>query len=308
MDLTHLRYFQKVAHCGSLTKAARELGVSQPALTVAVRNLEERLGTTLVIRGRSGVTVTATGAALLVHAAEIFAAIERAEQDLAGLQGDEVGRFTLGCHESLAAYFLPGFMPPFLKRAPRVELSLWNGTSRNVQDAVLKRDVHFGLVVNPAPYPDLVIVPLFHDAVDILCHRDMAGAVRSLDDALLLIRTGPLLHAGRVSQSQDILERLAAINALPQRTLSCGDLELVKSLALAGVGVAVLPRRVAAYHHEGALVRLHAELPSFPDVISLLYRADLHRTRAAMLLKNELVEYGKTLDSVSDVTAPLTAL
>jgi DNA-binding transcriptional LysR family regulator len=78
--------------------------------------------------------------------------------------------------------------------------------------------------------------------------------------------------------------------------LSCGDLELVKSLALAGIGVALLPRRVAAYAQEGRLVRLHPELPVIPDVISLVYRADMHRTRAAMRLKDALVAYGKRLD------------
>lgn len=70
----------------------------------------------------------------------------------------------------------------------------------------------------------------------------------------------------------------------------------MKSLALAGIGPALLPRRVAAYGQEGRLVPLHAKLPSFPDTISLIYRSDMHRTRAAMRTKDELVAYGKRLD------------
>jgi DNA-binding transcriptional LysR family regulator len=69
----------------------------------------------------------------------------------------------------------------------------------------------------------------------------------------------------------------------------------VKSLALAGAGVGILPRRVAAYHHEGALVRLDASLPSYADRIYLAYRADAHKTRGARTLKDALVVHGRSL-------------
>src|SRR5215470_3828684 len=132
VDLSHLRYFQTIAQCGSMTAAARVLKVSQPTLTVAVKNLEEKLGTTLLLRSRSGVQLTSTGHELLNHAAEIFALIDRAEDRIKGLESDEVGSFVVGCHESLGAYFLPGFMRSFLETAPGIEVSLWDGTSAAV--------------------------------------------------------------------------------------------------------------------------------------------------------------------------------
>ena len=105
----------------------------------------------------------------------------------------------------------------------------------------------------------------------------------------VMLGSAPLLHA------QDV--PAAANSLVPTRLLSCGDLELVKSLALEGIGVALLPRRVAAYGQEGKLVRLHPALPHFPDIICLVYRADLHRTRAAVRLKDALVAHGKKLDA-----------
>lgn len=313
MDLNHLRYFQAVATSGSLTAAAKALHVSQPTLTVAMQNLEERLGTTLLLRDRSGVRLTATGEELLKHAAEVFALVERAEQQIKGLEKDDVGDFVLGCHESLGAYFLPQFMAPFLRSYPLIELSLWNGTSAAVHRAVVERNVHFGLVVNPHPHPDLVIVELFHDAVDLFVasHAPPPSVVAPLSEririleendneelaaAKLRIRRGPLVMAGRLSQSRDLVDRIAAAGLMPTRTLSCGDLELVKSLVLAGIGVGLLPRRVAAYGHEGRLRRLHPSFPSFPDVIALIYRADMHKTKAAMRVKDALVSSGRSLD------------
>lgn len=293
MDLAHLRYFRAIAERGSLSAAARTLGVSQPTLTVAVKHLEEQLGTTLLHRSREGVKLTRTGEELLDHATQVFTLLDRARERIVGLEGEDVGRFVIGCHESLGAYFLPTFMRGFLDAAPRIELSLWNGTSAAVRDAVIARQVDFGLVVNPRPHPELVMVELFRDAMDIFVAA--AGAPRDREGARARLRAGPLVFAGRVDQCQELIDHLAAEQLLPTRLLSCGDLELVKSIALQGVGVALLPRRVAAYEQEGRLVRLSPDLPHIPDVICLLYRADLHRTRAAMRLKDALAAHGKRL-------------
>jgi molybdate transport repressor ModE-like protein len=305
LDLAHLRYFEAIADSGSLSAAARALGVSQPTLTVAVKNLEEQLGTTLLHRSREGVKLTSTGRELLDHAGQVFALLERARERILGLQADDVGSFVIGCHESLGAYFLPSFMRAFLGEAPRIELSLWNGTSAAVTDAVVAREVDFGLVVNPRPHPELVLVELFHDAMDVVVAASSAPADREAADARL--RAGPLVYAGRVGQCQELIDRLAALGLLPTRRLSCGDLELVKSIALQGVGVALLPRRVAAYEQEGRLVRLHPELPFIPDSICLVYRGDLHRTRAAMCVKDALAAHGKRLAGADRVEPGLAS-
>lgn len=292
MDLTQLRYFRTIAECGSMTAAARVLKVSQPTITVAVKNLEEELKTVLFTRNRSGVTLTSTGQALLRYADEVLHLVERAEQAILGLETEDAGRFVIGCHESLGAYFLPDFLLRLLEEAPRIEVTLWNGTSAAVEEAVLARQVDFGLVVNARQLSDLVIVDLFRDAVDVF----VAAHLREKVEAAELLRSRPLVFAGRIEQCRSIIEQLAAAGLLPSRLLSCGDLELTKSLALAGVGVALLPRRVAAYGQPGKLVRLDPSLPFFPDTISLIYRADLHRTRAATRLKDALVAHGKLLD------------
>jgi DNA-binding transcriptional LysR family regulator len=298
VDLAHLRYFQAVVEHGSLTAAAKALRVSQPTLTVAMKNLEERLGTKLVHRHRDGVTLTRTGEELRDHAAQIIEIVDLAEKRIVGLESEEVGKFVIGCHESLGAYFLPPFMRDFLQAAPRIEVSLMNASSAAVLGAVVARDVDFGLVVNPCRHDDLVLLPLFHDAVDAFVARSSLDGGRSptLEAAHRRLLEGPLVFAGRVEQCQQLIHLLAAQELVPARRLSCGDLELVKSLALEGVGVALLPRRVAAYGQEGRLVRLHPDLPHIPDVISLVYRADFHRTRAAVRLKDALVAHGKQLD------------
>lgn len=295
MDLTHLRYFQSIAEAGSMSGAARQLRVSQPTLTVAIQNLEEELGTTLFLRTSKGVTLTTTGEVLLDCIKDIFALVERTKETILGVETEEAGEFVIGCHESLGAYFLPQFMRRFLEEAPKIQLSLMNASSGGVREAVIERTVHFGLIVNPRPHPDLVLVELFKDAVTAFVAAE-EPVLETLDAAYDRLAEGPLVFAGRVEQCQDLIGRFAADRRLPARMLECGDLELVKSLALGGIGVALLPRRVAMYGHDGQLRPLHPNFPEFPDSIHLIYRGDLHRTKAALKVKDALVRYGRQLD------------
>lgn len=292
--LEHLRYFQAVARCGSLSAAARVLQVSQPGLTAVIKQLEQNFGTKLLVRLRTGVSLTSTGEEFLRFTNESLARLEEVEHRIKGLESDDVGNFLIGCHESLGAYFLPQWMTRFLESNPRIQLSLSNAPSRAVLDATVERSVHFGLVVNPDPHPDLVQVRLFRDAVDLFVAD---GPPDDLESAKERLRRGPLIFAGRILQSVQIIDQLAAMKALPQRLLPCGDLELVKSFALAGLGVAVLPRRVARYAQEGRLRRLHPALPFIPDEIHLLFRGDAHRTRAFLITKDAIVAHGRALDA-----------
>lgn len=310
VELIQLRYFIAITESGSITGAARMLSVSQPTITVAIQRLEEELRTTLFLRGRGGMALTRTGEELLDHARDVFGTLGRAEQRIAGLEQDLVGNFVIGCHESLGAYFLPGFLKEFLSTAPTVEVSLWNGTSAAVIEAVVERKVDFGLVVNPRPHASLVVTELFDDAMDLfveasIAPRNTIGHDKPyLDHAVEMLKRGPLIFAGRISQCQDLIDRLGVQHMLPLRRLSCGDLHLVKSLGLAGVGVCMLPRRVAAYGNEGTLVRLHPDLPFFPDIICLVYRADRHRTRGGSFLREALVTYGRKLRNANAAQEP----
>lgn len=318
MDTNHFRYFLSIIEHGSMSATAKKLGLSQPALSSAVQSLEKHFGTTLMIRDRSGVILTSTGEELQRCAQDIMARLDEATTRMKRLESGSEGNFKVGCHESLGAYFLPEFLASFLREEPQIEVSLWNGTSAATQQAVLSRNVDFGLVVNPHPYPDVVIVDLCEDAVDLFVAATPEQLAKdrvepkeptassqmnsglSWNDAVQRLRTGPLIYAGRVYQAQDLIGQLEAQNLLPERRISCGDLEMVKSMAIADVGVAVLPRRVAAYGALKRLRRLHPLLPHFPDRICMVYRSDLHRTRAAMALKNALLQHGRRLREQGD--------
>lgn len=313
MDLTQLRYFRAIAHAGNMTGAARSLRVSQPTLSVAVKHLESGLGTTVFLRHRAGVSLTASGEELLRHVDEVMEVLDRAVERIDGLEHGLTGNFSIGCHESLGAYFLPEFLERVLADAPDVAVTLHNSSSSSVLDAVVSRDVHFGIVVNPQPHPDVVLTELFRDAIDVFvatadeesepmdteAYYGAPGArFADIDDARAYLESHPLVYPSRVGECATLLDRLAARGFTPGRRLDCGDFGLVKSLALAGIGPALLPRRIAAHRSPYRLRRLHHTLPVFEDSVYLVFRADLHRTRATNYLKDELVRCGNAMASV----------
>ncbi|MEZ4474510.1 MAG: LysR family transcriptional regulator substrate-binding protein [bacterium] len=126
----------------------------------------------------------------------------------------------IGCFDSLGAYFLPGFLPGFTEAHPRVDITLATGPSRGRPgQRVIDQDVDFGIVVNPQPHPDLVMVPLFDDAVDFFAVEPAPSRVAAVDR----IQRGTVLLAARVQQSHTLLEQLADEEVHPHRLLRCGS-------------------------------------------------------------------------------------
>jgi DNA-binding transcriptional LysR family regulator len=118
----------------------------------------------------------------------------------------------------------------------------------------------------------------------------------NLPAAKKILLDGPLLYVPTVPQSAEVFALLAPRGLLPVRRIACGSFEMAKQLVLAGLGVAVVPQRVAAYTSP-RLRRLHPALPAITDTISLIYRADVHKTRALLRLKDAMIAHGESLDA-----------
>ena len=131
-----------------------------------------------------------------------------------------------------------------------------------------------------------ILNEIYYPRVDHACTREQIDA---------RLRAHPLIYAARVGQCQQIVDSLSGLDLLPTRLITTGDLELAKTLVLAGLGTGILPRRVADYGHPGELVVLHASLPEIPDRICLCFRADAHRTTAWLRTKTALLGHAKRI-------------
>lgn len=290
LDPAALAALLAVIESGSFTEAAKSLHVSQPAVSLAIKRLEERLGTVLLVRNRKRVAASHQGELLGAGARMALDALGGALAQIANEHVEPSGRVLLGVHESLAAYSLPAFMARFLREYPRVELTLWNGRSQEVEHELLAGRVDLALIVNPTQHSDLVISPVFDDSVEMLhCFPRRVGTGRTLLERV------PLIYVPQLAQSQALIAQLPKLKIGVTRMLPCSSLELVKSLVIDEVGVGILPRRVAAHNNRKRLHSLSPALPRYRDRIALVRRYDIAPTAANRLVIDQLTAHCKAM-------------
>jgi DNA-binding transcriptional LysR family regulator len=124
MKLQQLALFVSIAEEGQIGLAATRAGISQPALTKQLKNLELSVGSPLFERHRSGVRLTPAGELLLARARGILSGADEARRELAELAHGEIGRLHVGAGPTMAEYLLPSAVSALISRFPRIELSV----------------------------------------------------------------------------------------------------------------------------------------------------------------------------------------
>lgn len=263
---TDLRYFQEVAYTLNLSRAAERLGVGQPALSLSLKRLEEVLGQTLFYRRSKGLSLTPAGVRLQKECNKLLADWESLIAQTKKSETDMVGRYSLGCHQSVALYTLPGVLKEIYSTHEGLELQLQHDLSRIVCERVISGDLDFGYVVNPVKHPDLIIHKLATDEVGFWKSKNGVADVLICDPAL--------------RQTQDLL--LKSKKKPFSRTIGSGSLEVIAALAAQGAGTAILPGRVVkALAPQLVLVE---GMPSYKDEITFVYRSDLIKTASSRYL------------------------
>jgi len=139
MDLTLLRAFVTVAREGNLTRAAVLLHVSQPAVSLQIKNLQETLGITLFSRTSHGLILTRDGEALLPHAERALTAASDVQRVAAALRHEVSGRLTIGTILDPEFLRLGGFLRALVETYPRIETALRHGMSGWVLERIKAR-------------------------------------------------------------------------------------------------------------------------------------------------------------------------
>lgn len=264
MDIQTLKYFKMVAQIGNMSRAAQELHVSQPTLTVTIKKLEEELGVSLFERSKKGVTLTPAGIDTLRHTETLLQSWDELKTSSLSAVNEVKGLVQLGVHASVARYTLPYFLPTLMKKHPDLRINLHHDLSRNILNMVLEHRCDVGLVINPEPHADLVIKDLLQDEVRVWKKKGSKNAdILIVDDNLF--------------QTQTLLERLKKKGLHYTRQIRSANLEVVASLLESGMGHAILPERVA--RGSGiAIEEAQPEVPPFKDTLSLVYRPHFRKT------------------------------
>jgi len=202
-----LRVFQAVGRHLSFTKAAQELFVSQPAVTKHIHELEKQHGQRLLERRGARVALTEAGRLLLAHAEAVAASAQLLADQLGALRDPDeaAGRLRLGASTTLSQYVLPGLLPAFQARYPRVQLTLLNANSERIAEALLRGELDLGFVEGRSKSRDLHYELLLPDELVAVRRAAPAGPPAlplPLADAL----AHPLVLRERGSGTLEVLE------------------------------------------------------------------------------------------------------
>jgi len=141
MDARRLSYFACILEEGSITAAAQKLRLSQPALTKAMKLLEDELGVALFERTMTGITPTTYGDALYGRAKAILSELQRAHEEIATLRGMAGERFRIGALPTLTGSIVPKAVNEISRRFPDVQISVQEGQSHALFRALRRREL-----------------------------------------------------------------------------------------------------------------------------------------------------------------------
>ncbi len=149
MELRTLRYYLAAADEENITRAADILHITQPTLSRQIMDLERELGTTLMTRGKNGLTLTDDGIFFRQRAQEIVELADRLKKSFAERQNTISGMIVIGASEAVGGVTLAGLIRKFSSRYPSVQFTLYNETVDNIKDRLDKGLVDIGLLLEP---------------------------------------------------------------------------------------------------------------------------------------------------------------
>jgi DNA-binding transcriptional LysR family regulator len=237
-----LRYFDAVRRAKSIREAARQLNVASSAVNRQIIKLEEEIGAPLFDRLSSGLVLTAIGEVLARHAITVRQDLERAEADVADLQGARSGHIIVASVESVAASILPDLVERIRARAPRITFTISVLGSFDIPTAIAGGEVDIGVAFALRKSVELHQVFLSQFRLGAVVRPDHPLA-RHRSVTLAACLGYPLILATPDLSITDLLQPVLSQGPsflLP--VITCGSIDLMQQLVMRGQGVAFQTR------------------------------------------------------------------
>jgi DNA-binding transcriptional LysR family regulator len=173
MDMLQLETFVCLIQQGNFSRAAKDLGVSQPTVTIRIKALEDELGIPLIIRGGHKVKLTPSGQVFYEHIERSLRVLKEGTDMLSGNGGSMVKvRLSVAGTSNLCTYVLPPVLGRFYRAHKDWEISLSIGHSWEVVEMILDEVCHIGFINGYFKHPEVIKIPLFKDPFYLIAHPD----------------------------------------------------------------------------------------------------------------------------------------
>ncbi len=263
ITMKHLRYFEALARHRHFGRAAEACAISQPALSLQMKELEEILGAPLIERGARQIRLTGLGESLAARARDILRAVdELALLGRAGI-GAPSGRMRIGVIPTIAPYLLPRVVQALSARFPGLDLRPREAVTRRLIDGLLEGRMDTAIVALPVSEPGLVEQPLFDEEFLLVRPSADAGKPAPSPDKLREMRL-LLLEEGHCFRDQ-ALSFCKMSPGVARDMMEGSSLSTLVQMVGAGIGVTLIPQMaipIETRSAEVAVTRLPAPRPS----------------------------------------------
>ncbi|MCD6671287.1 MAG: LysR family transcriptional regulator [Burkholderiaceae bacterium] len=304
MNLRQLEYFVQVAELGSFSRAARLLGLAQPALSRQVRALETDLRETLLLRNGRGVELTDAGRRLFEHAIAILQHVAHARDDMGAQRDEPVGRIVVGLPPSLGRQLTRPLIDAFRTGLPRARLAIVEGLTAHIAEWIATGRVDLALLHNPDAAPELDIVPVLEEMLCLVQPAPRRPGKRSparerTPLPLAQLSNFPLVVPDRMHALRRLMETQAALAGVQlDIAWEVSSVPSIVDLVAAGYGNAVLPRSaVAASGRAAQLTMRPLGDPPLHSVLCMAASAHRRATPLARHVAGLLRELARTVET-----------
>jgi LysR family nitrogen assimilation transcriptional regulator len=289
MDIRQLRYFVTAVDVGSVTSAAHHLNISQPALGLQIRKLEDEFGSSLLTRHARGVTVTSAGEKLYEHATLILRQAERATQDLMDFAGPPSGRVSIGLTPTASLLLAALLVERCHEDLPNLVIRISDGHGEQNLALLSSDRLDLALSYLNDGNPEIDFIPLVVEEL-FLITSPSENATGSKEIPFRELADKPLILPSRPNVLTTLLEEAAQSAGISLNILyELDSMEPTKEMVAKGLGLTVLP--YGAVQKEVSDERLIARRIVQPDLSRTLFlaRAKRHPRSKARDALEELV-------------------
>ncbi len=282
MDLAQLEIFLCIAEEKSFSRAAEKMLRTQPALSIAIKRLEEELGEPLFDRSSKSGTLTEAGRILLSYAQRMINMRDEAKEAISELRGMFRGRLTIGANESTSLYLLPKLLLEYRRRHPQIKIAVFRNISEKIPLEVLERNLDFGFLSFDPMHPSLQSLEVHRDELVLVVPPKHQLAGRKQVSVKDLGEEHFVAHNVKTPARTRIFDFFAHHRTPLNISIELATLETIKEFVKLEVGLAILPRlAVEEEIKSGDLIEVPVKGMKIEKTLRLVYRREQTLSHAA---------------------------
>ncbi len=233
------KIFCKVIHTGNMSVAAKELFISQPAVSMAIRQLEDRMGKTLLIRSPKGIKPTPEGSVLYEYLQQAMCLIETAEHKYSKMADMELGEVRIGASDTIISKYLMPYIESFVTNYPNINIKVTNRTSFETIKLLKNGIVDIGFVNLPIQEDPIISVTPCKRIHDILIGGSKYAYLSKTGISIYDLKNYPLLMLENDSKTRQYLDSIAQKHGICfNPSVELGSSELLVQFASINMGLA----------------------------------------------------------------------